>query len=280
MGELGRLGDTEVRFYRQLRPELTAAPEVFGSAFDPVTGRYVVILEDLPADECQFPDTLHPLGRDQAALVLETLARLHATFWGRLPAPGQKGPLDWVYSASADHASMLTGRLLKSSARRMAERSDIPVHVGRFIDENYRATAQLIDAPPHTIMHGDAHPGNVYFRNGAAGLLDWQAVRRGHPSREVAYTVVTSMTPEDRQESQRELLDVYRHALVAGGGPDLGRDDFWRRYRQAALYAYVAALITAGLGGMQNVDIAREGLRRGVAALQDLDTVALLKKSL
>ena len=53
-------------------------------------------------------------------------------------------------------------------------------------------------------MHGDAHPGNVYFRNGAAGLLDWQAVRRGHPSRELAYTLVTSMTTADRQASERE----------------------------------------------------------------------------
>jgi aminoglycoside phosphotransferase (APT) family kinase protein len=28
-------------------------------------------------------------------------------------------------------------------------------------------------------MHGDAHPGNMYFYGGKAGLLDWQAVRRG-----------------------------------------------------------------------------------------------------
>jgi hypothetical protein len=280
MGELGRLGDTEVRFYRELRPELTGAPRAYGSAFDRLTGRYVLLLEDLPADECVLPDTLHPLDRDQAALVMENLARLHATFWRRLPPPGRKGPFGWVYSPSADHTSMLTGTLLKTSARRIAETSDIPVRDGRFIDENYRAVAQLIDEPPHTIMHGDAHPGNVYFRNGAAGLLDWQAVRRGHPSRELAYTLVTGMTPADRQDSQRDLLDTYRGALAAAGGPDLGRDDLWHRYRQAALYAYVAALITAGMGGMQNADIALEGLRRGVAALGDLDTVAVLKNAL
>lgn len=280
MGELGRLGDTEVRFYRQLRPELDGAPAAYASAFDRLTGRYVLVLEDLPADDCLFPDTLHPLHRDQAALVMELLARLHATFWGRLSAPGQPGPFDWVYTPSADHTSMLTGTLLKTSARRIAQNSDIPVQYGSFIDENYRAAARLIDEPPHTIMHGDAHPGNLYFRNGAAGLLDWQAVRRGHPSRELAYTLVTSLTPADRQDAQRDLLDVYRRALAAAGGPDLDREDLWHRYRQAALYAYVAALITAGMGGMQNEDIAYEGLRRGVAALQDLDTVALLKKSL
>jgi aminoglycoside phosphotransferase (APT) family kinase protein len=129
-------------------------------------------------------------------------------------------------------------------------------------------------------MHGDAHPGNVYFRSGAAGLLDWQAVRRGHPSRELAYTLVTSMTTADRQASERELLDAYRRVLAGAGGPDLDPDELWDRYRQGALYAYVAALITAGMGGMQAENIALEGLRRSVAALDDLDTISLLEKSL
>ena len=280
MGELGRLGDTEVRFYRQLSPELSGVPTSYGSAFDPLTGRYLVILEDLPAEQCRFPDTLHPLDADDATLILERLAQLHATFWGRLPARSGDGPLGWLYTASADSASLLTGPLLKTSARRIAEKADLPVHNGQFIDENYRAAAQLIDAGPHTVMHGDAHPGNVYFRNGQAGLLDWQAVRRGHPSRELAYTLITSMTTVDRQAAQRDLLDGYRASLVAAGGPDLDRDELWDRYRQAALYAYVAPLITAGMGGMQNEGIAMEGLRRGVAALDDLETVALLKKSL
>jgi Phosphotransferase enzyme family len=280
MGELGRLGDTEVRFYRQLSPELSGVPTSYGSAFDPLTGRYLVILEDLPAEQCRFPDTLHPLDADDATLILERLAQLHATFWGRLPGRSGDGPLGWLYTASADSASLLTGPLLKTSARRIAEKADIPVQNGQFIDENYRAVAQFIDAGPHTVMHGDAHPGNVYFRNGQAGLLDWQAVRRGHPSRELAYTLITSMTTVDRQAAQRDLLDGYRASLVAAGGPDLDRDELWDRYRQAALYAYVAPLITAGMGGMQNEGIAMEGLRRGVAALDDLETVALLKKSL
>ena len=63
-------------------------------------------------------------------------------------------------------------------------------------------------------------------------------------------------------------------------GPNSDRDELWDRYRQGALYAYVAPLITAGMGGMQAADIALEGVRRGVAALEDLDTVSLLEKSL
>jgi hypothetical protein len=272
MGELGRLAHTETRFYSQLSPELAGVPKAYGSTFDALTGRFVLVLEDLPVDSCEFPDTLHPLDADRARQIVELLARLHATFWGRVPG--------WLYTASGDSTSLLTGSLLKTSARRIAARTDIPVDKGRFIDENYRAVAQLIDAPPHTVMHGDAHPGNVYFRDGAAGLLDWQAVRRGHPSRELAYTLVTSMTTSDRQASERDLLDDYRRALAAAGGPDLDSHDLWDRYRQAALYAYVASLITAGMGGMQAENIALEGLRRSVAALDDLDTISLLEKSL
>jgi hypothetical protein len=253
MGEMGRLAETETRFYSQLAQELTGVPASHGSAFDPLTGRFVLVLEHLAVDPCEFPDTLHPLDADKASRVVELLARLHATFWERVPR--------WLYTASADTASLLTGPLMKLSARRIAEKTDIPVEKGRFIDNNYRAVAQLIDAPPNTVMHGDAHPGNVYFREGAAGLLDWQAVRRGHPGRELAYTLVTSMTTADRQASERELLDEYRRVLASAGGPDLDRDELWDRYRQGALYAYVAALITAGMGGMQAENIALEGLR-------------------
>ncbi len=272
MGELGRLAETETRFYRELAPALTGLPTAYGSAFDPVTGRFVLVLEDLAVDRCEFPDTLHPLTPEQVSQVVELLARLHGTFWERVP--------DWAYAASADSAALLTSPLLKTSARRIAEKADIPVERGRFIDDNYRAVAALIDRPPNTVMHGDAHPGNVYFRNGAAGLLDWQAVRRGHPGRELAYTLVTGMATADRQTHQRDLLDHYCDVLAGSSGPELDRDELWDRYRTGALYAYVAPLITAGMGGMQAEGIAMEGVRRGVAALDDLDTVALLKESL
>jgi len=272
MGEVGRLGETETRFYRELAPELTGLPASYGSAFDSLTGRYVLVLEDLPVDECEFPTTLKPISTDRAVKIVDLLARLHATFWGRIP--------NWVYSASGDSSSLMVGALLKQSSRRIAERTDIDVARGRFIDENYRAVATVLDAMPNTVMHGDAHPGNVYFRNGDAGLLDWQAVRRGHPGRELSYTLITSMTTADRQACQHDILDGYRDALAAAGGPEIDRDELWQRYGQGALYAYTAALITAGMGGMQDESIALEGLRRAVAALEDLDTVAVLKKSL
>jgi hypothetical protein len=275
MGELGRLADTEVRFYRELSGQLADVPTCHGATFDPVTGRFVLVLEDLAAaGSCEFPDTLHPLDPDRATLIVQLLARVHATFWQRLD------PYPWVYSASADATSLLTGSLANAAARKLEGRTEIPVRAGQFIIDNYRTVAALIDRGPHTVMHGDAHPGNVYFRNGRAGLLDWQAVRRGHPSRELAYTLITGMTTAERVQTQRDLLDVYRAELRAAGGPEIDREQLWQRFRQGALYAYIATLITAGMGGMQDENIAAEGLARSVAALEDLDTVYALKASM
>ena len=50
MGEVGILGETEVRFYQELSPELTGVPKSYGSAFDPLTGRFVLVLEDLAVE--------------------------------------------------------------------------------------------------------------------------------------------------------------------------------------------------------------------------------------
>ena len=132
MGELGRLADTETRFYKQLAPELTGVPKSYGSAFDPLTGRFVLVLEDLAVDELRISRHPAPAGQGPGRLDRRT---------SRPAARDVLGPQrpDGLYTASADSASLLTGPLLKTSARRLAERTDIPVEKGRFIDENYRA---------------------------------------------------------------------------------------------------------------------------------------------
>jgi aminoglycoside phosphotransferase (APT) family kinase protein len=130
------------------------------------------------------------------------------------------------------------------------------------------------------VLHGDSHPGNTYFREGIAGLLDWQVVRRGHPSRDLTYTIVLGLPTADRRTAERDLLDVYAKAFASAGGPEFDRNELWLRYRQAVTYAYVSPLTVAGLGGMQTDEICMEGLARAVAALEDLETVAALRQSM
>jgi aminoglycoside phosphotransferase (APT) family kinase protein len=281
LGELAGLGETEARFYRELAPELAVGvPRAYGTVFDDLTGRFVVVLEDMTISPCEFPDTLNPLSTDQMAQVVEVLAGLHATFWGRLPQKhGGGGRFGWLMAPSDDPSNLMAPTVMRTSARRLARSTSIPVHTGRYIWENFSAVTVAIDSGPHTVLHGDAHPGNTYFRDGRAGLLDWQVVRRGHPSRDLAYAIVLGTPACDRPRVERELLDTYRSALAAQGGPRLDGDELWTRYRQAAVHPYLSGLATAGLGGMQDEGIALEGLRRAVTALEELDTVAVLQQA-
>ena len=94
LGELAGLGETEAKFYRHLAAELgSGVPRSYGADFDPLTGRYVVVLEDMTTSPCQFPDTLHPLDKDQMGQLIECFAHLHAHLLGPAARPAiRKAP--------------------------------------------------------------------------------------------------------------------------------------------------------------------------------------------
>ena len=183
-----------------------------------------------------------------------------------------------VPTNSADPMLSLIARAARQLARRLARRDPRLVPAGgRAILDDYLAIARRLDEGPTTLLHGDPHPGNCYFTgDGRAGLLDWQVIRRGNPLRDVTYFLVLGLAAEVRQAHQHQLLDRYRDALAAAGGPSLSASSTWRSYRQMAAYPYVASTFTAGLGGLQGHDIALAGLRRSVAAIDELDTWAAL----
>lgn len=274
-GGLARLGEVEVGFYRDVRPGLDlAAPQLLGATFDRATGRFVIVLEDLGATGAVFCDTLTRLGADQVAAVLSTLAALHgATHAAALPH-------GWLGTNSGDALLPLISASLPRLAAKVAERDPAlaaPEAAGLL--RTYKHWAAALDTGPQCVLHGDPHPGNVYLldaQGSGAGLLDWQAVRRGHPLRDATYHLVLGLAVPDRRAHERDLLAHYVAELAAHGGPRITADESWRQYRRMAAYAYVAATFTSGLGGLQRAEIADAGLRRAVAAVTDLETHRLL----
>jgi aminoglycoside phosphotransferase (APT) family kinase protein len=274
-GGLARLGEVEVGFYREVRSGLDLeAPHLVGARFDGRTGRFVIVLEDLAARDAVFCDTLTRLTTDQTAQVLSQLARLHGATSGRLPTVG------WLGTNSGDALLPLIGASLPRLAAKVAERTPelAATADGERLLRTYRRWAADLDTGPPSVLHGDPHPGNLYLLGdgGGAGLLDWQAVRRGHPLRDVTYHLVLGMTVPDRRAHERDLLAHYTAELAAHGGPVVDADDAWQQHRRMAAYAYVAAVFTSGLGGLQNAEIADAGLRRSSAAVADLESAALL----
>ena len=79
-GVLLDLGGNEVSFYRHIRPDLQVkSPRVFYCEGD--SRNYVMLLEDLGDQDCDFRDLASKCSLGEATSVVTTLAELHAAFW-------------------------------------------------------------------------------------------------------------------------------------------------------------------------------------------------------
>ena len=281
MGELAGLGRNEVRFYRDVAPSVPVrTPTALAAAHDPASGQWALVLEDL-GERATFFDTTTALTPDQAAAVLDQLAVLHGRGTEALA-----GGLDlsWASTVATDPMLPLVQLSLRGIRGRVEKhaggREAVGGEAGLRVLRHYRAIAAELDEGPQTVLHGDCHPGNLYLdgpdASAGAGLFDFQVLRRGNPVRDVTYFLTLSLAPDDRRAHERDLVEHYRAALAAHGGPELDAGTAWRWHRRSVAYAYVAAYVVAGVDGLQSDDVRDSGLARAAAALTDLDTVGAL----
>lgn len=211
---------SEVGFYTELAPALSLdAPQVLVAFRDPVSGASAMLMEDLLARNVQFGHATRPLSPDQLAHVLDQLAGLHRTFWERDVS---------IFSFLSPGGSLVSGGILDAMYEdenwdwcRWRNRG--AGLVGLFDDKEELArrvmTLMLHDAEhANTIVHGDPHPGNLYFAPGRGpALYDWQTVMHGYWAHDVAYALMTGLSVKDRRACERELVDYYITALAASG---------------------------------------------------------------
>src|SRR4051794_30963724 len=88
------MGVAEARFYRDLAPDIPVRiPSVWFSDTD--GDGYVMVLEDLVASGCRFPDPKDDDIEWRARDIVEQLAALHARFW-ESPRFRNDGDLAWL----------------------------------------------------------------------------------------------------------------------------------------------------------------------------------------
>jgi len=275
------LGEREVSFYRHVRPHVPVrTPAVYAALCDEKRARFCLLLEDV--EGADFVDVTDPCTPGRAEAVMKALGRLHGAFW-----ESHRFGKDWPWiNSSDDDPNAAVGRLLVERSRRMvlekfgdliplAVRGDSEILIGR------RAQVESAWARgPLTLLHGDPHIGNLYFVADDVGFLDWQVMRRGNSMRDVTYFLILSLPTEVRRQHETDLLRSYTTSLSASGGPTLAFDHVWTQYRRLAPYPWIAAVVTTAAGGLQAADIARTGLIRSTAALEDLDAFAAVEEML
>lgn len=271
---LVRLPQQEVRFYQQLAPALTpSCPVALAASARPGRG-FTLVLPDL--DECAattFPVTAE-LTVDEAAEVILTLAAIHSR------GAQLVHTVPWLHGPSRRLEDGCGTVLSIPLVRRGLARADnaVPSELHRSVHRYARrrtAVMKELRCGSATLVHHDCHPGNLYWRAGKAGLLDWQLVRRGDGIGDVAYLLASSLRPDDRANNERALLAEYGTALSARGMSM--QTNAVQRYRKHLTYALEAMLVTLAVGGFMADADARELVRRTAAAAVENESFAALE---
>lgn len=275
-GVLFDLGGNEVEFYRNIRPEIPIkSPEVFHCEGD--SRSYVMLLEDLTDEGCDFRDLASKCSFEEAMSIVTTLARLHAKYW---QSERFETDLGWVKRFETNRDA----RMLN-----LVRRLSVPISFEKFGDvlppaireiapalmDNYLRLEEKWAEEPRTLIHGDAHLGNMYFQDGVAGLLDWQVQQRGQGMRDISYFLINSLSEELRLGHQEELIRHYL-ATLKELGVTLDFDTAWRQYRLQSVYAWIAAVVTAPSNFQEDAVVAA-GLARSSKAILDLDAIELIR---
>lgn len=276
------LGTAEARFYAELAGEVPVrVPTAHASQWD-ADGRYAMVLEDLAAAGCRFPRLRDDDLAEFVGRLVEEMARLHGHFWAD-PRLEPGAALGWVNDGSRV-AFGRPGPYVPMAVERFgAELGPAFCRLADLYTTRGPEVAALLGSGPPTLVHGDAHLGNLFVDDpagGRPGFFDWAMVWRATGMRDVAYAIGSSVPTEVRRAGEREWIRRYVDALCAHGGV-LTEAEAWEQYRVLVAYAWASATATAAMGARwQSEKIGQGGMRRATATIEDLDTVGALEAAL
>jgi Phosphotransferase enzyme family len=272
----------EGNFYTQLRPQIEIeAPLCYHSACDRRTFTAIHLLEDMVATKsATFCNHKTYVTRAMADDMIDLLASLHSRFYAD-PTLSERyrwlaGYPRWFSIGAEKMGTEYYTRKAFDAAAHV-----IPPEVLARREEVWPATIRALavhESEPQGLIHSDVHIGN-WYRTGAGqmGLCDWQCLSRGHWSRDFAYAVTASLTPDDRRNWERDLLARYieRFAEKTGVKPDF--DLSFMHYRQQIVHALAMWTITLChsrlLPKMQPEDTTLAMIGRITTAMADLDSI-------
>ncbi|MEO7666721.1 MAG: oxidoreductase family protein [Dehalococcoidia bacterium] len=276
----GRFGlyEREVQFYLELAARAgIRAPHIYYATAK--SGASVLLLEDVTNG--REGDVLNGCTIDEAASVVEALARMHAVWWDSpelvmldwLPAPNSEAALD----LGREIAAPAWRAFLKKAGQHMPARL---IALGNRMNGD-QSTLHRLSAAPRTLVHGDLTASNVMFApdGGIAAVLDWQTVVQGRGPIDVAHFFVSSLQPSDRKVAEAELLPRYHQLLLDNGVEDYTYAECWADYRLAVMNQVgqiVAISYLLDISDQLDDEIEAAAGTRPLVALLELDVSDLI----
>lgn len=241
----------ETRFYQEFAADSgISVPNCYYAELDENSGDFVLLLEDLGGLE--EGDEMAGCSLEQASTVVQSLARLHACWWN----DPQIAALDWLTGAEppSSTASRLQNLYLgawnKTSDTLAEIYPEATFTIAEQLGPNLASVLQAAATRNLTLNHGDAHLGNMFFRDDEVALVDWQNVMVTSPALDIAYFIQGSLPVDARRSNERQLLDIYRTTLNENGVTDYSPDQLIEDYRRGLLRTLIPSVLS-----MANLDM-------------------------
>lgn len=284
MGKRLALYRREYDFYRSLAPRFpVATPRLLYGDFEPKSHRFVLVLEDIRG--MTVVDQIAGASPAQAKQAIRALARMHGVHWNRIHEAPVSGSYDSnnprlrpvvqaVYLANLVRTLKHFGDAFSSTTRQLAEA------FGFGIVDHMAA----VGAGPQTFTHGDYRLDNLFFGDGGDGVtvIDWQVSGLSCGLYDVGYFLAGNLTVPVRRQIERDAVEEYHDILCRSGATDFPFDECWRLYRRNTLAALLTSVIVCGgldLDDDRSRRLAEVGLKRSLAAMEDLDVAEFIPAS-
>jgi hypothetical protein len=265
----------EARFFREIRDGVGApAPQWYWADWDDASQAGALLMEDLARPGVRFCHAAQPLTIDEADAALGALAAFHSARFGA-DVTTEWPWLPWMVvesQGSAEYFRTLGPDVIAAELAKPDRGQAVPsgMHDPEQIVEWFWRWVATNREGPVSLIHGDAHIGNLYIDGSTPAFCDWQTIRYGRPMLDVAYFLGSALTTSDRRDSERLLVASYRERLAAqvDGLPSL--DELWFDYRRNMMYGFFAWL--TNLDVYQAEEITVTTIERFATALVDLET--------
>jgi hypothetical protein len=240
--------EREVMFYRHLAGgALIRTPRCVFTDLAPDSGEFVLLMEDLAPAEAG--DQLKGVSLEQAELVIDEAAKLHASHWD----DDALDDLPWVSGSRAAPASKVTPEMVQGQwagfRGRYGDRLQQDwIEIGERVAGRFAALGG-VQSGPRCLTHNDFRPDNMMFATAAGGhpvtVLDWQSFAFGIGATDVAYFLAGALSPQMRRRHETALLDRYLEGLQAHGVAGYSRDDLARDYGRGGFLLFMTAFFAA-----------------------------------
>lgn len=279
--ELRNRSSHEAKFYAAIA-ELGVRlplPTCYSVAYNETAQTSHILMADLSATHFQRPLPIPP-SQAHCKLIVESLAQVHAIWWNSSKLGTEIGE-----RLTADAATAINQRLVATlpsffdffgDALLVTQRQAIE----KIVESDFltRLSARLCELRNVTLIHGDAHTGNLLLPRDATVdgviLIDWQLWAINVAAIDLAFLMALHWSPQRRAELEKPLLQHYHKQLLANGVNGYLWDELWHDYRESVM---IMSLIPIGQFRRKSpIGVVWFGLESALVAFEDLHCAELL----